>query len=101
VDAPTCQTIVSTHCVWTGHVSVFGTMLVSVEPLGTHNSKKGPPVSSIESQVLQTFLEHIAADDEVSDAVVEGVRDALSANKLPKAEQLAEIFATGSGDTLA
>lgn len=63
--------------------------------------KKGPSVSSIESQVLQTFLERIAAGGEVSDAVVEGVRDALSVDKLPKAEQLAEIFATGSGDTLA
>jgi hypothetical protein len=50
--------------------------------------------------VLQTFIERLAADGEVSDAVVEALHEALSADKLPKAERLAELLATGSGDTL-
>jgi hypothetical protein len=50
--------------------------------------------------VLKTFIEHLGAADEVSDAVVEGLRTSLSADKLPKAEQLAELFVTGSGDTV-
>jgi hypothetical protein len=66
-----------------------------------HSCKKGLPVSNIESQVLQTFFERLDAADEVSDAVVEGLHDALSAEKLPRVELLVELFATGSGDTLA
>jgi hypothetical protein len=58
-------------------------------------------MSSIESHVLQTFLEHLASADNVSDAVVEGLREALAADTLPKAERLTELFTTGSGDTLA
>ncbi|MDQ4033792.1 MAG: hypothetical protein M3332_16750 [Actinomycetota bacterium] len=58
-------------------------------------------MSSLESHVLQTFLERLAFADKVSDAVVEGLRDALTADKLPKAERLVELFTTGSGDTLA
>lgn len=57
-------------------------------------------MSGIETQVLETFLERLGAADEVSVAVVDGLRTALSADKLPKAEELAEIFATSSGDSL-
>lgn len=58
-------------------------------------------MASIESQVLEKFLERLSAADEVSDAVADGLRTLLSARKLPKAEDLAEFFAAGSGDTLA
>lgn len=58
-------------------------------------------MSNIESHVLRTFLERLATADKVSDTVVEGLADLLTAEKLPKAERLAELFTTGSGDTLA
>jgi len=58
-------------------------------------------VASIESQVLETFLERLSEADEVSDAVADGLRTLLSAGKLPNAEAVAELFAAGSGDTLA
>jgi hypothetical protein len=56
---------------------------------------------SLESEVVKTFLDRLEAADEVNEAIVERLRLFLSANKLPNAEQLAELFATGSGDRLA
>lgn len=58
-------------------------------------------MSGIESQVLETFLKCLRANDEVSSAVAEGLRIYLGAQNLPKAEQLADLFALGSGDGLA
>lgn len=58
-------------------------------------------MSSIEFRVLQTFLERLAANDQVNNSVVDGLRKELLADKLPKADRLAEIFTIGSGDILA
>ncbi|SFE43955.1 hypothetical protein [Blastococcus tunisiensis] len=58
-------------------------------------------MSGIETDVLETFLMRIAASEEVSDSVVEGLRERLTASRIPKPEELAELFANGSGDALA
>jgi len=58
-------------------------------------------VSGIQLQVLETFLERLRSDDQVSDAVVEGLDIYFGAQNLPKAEQLVDLFARGSGDALA
>ena len=58
-------------------------------------------MARIDSQVLETFLERLSEADEVTDAVADGLRTLLSSGKLPKADDVAELFASGSGDTLA
>ena len=58
-------------------------------------------MSGIESEVLDSFLRQLEASDKVSDTVVEGLRAALMADKLPKAEQLVQLFVHGSGDAIA
>jgi hypothetical protein len=58
-------------------------------------------MSTIESEVLTAFLARIAVSDQVADSVVEGLREKLTKSKLPNAEELARLFASGSGDALA
>jgi hypothetical protein len=54
-------------------------------------------MAGIESDVLAAFLAQIRETPEVPDAVVDGLQEMLSAEKLPKAERLAHLFAAQSG----
>lgn len=53
-------------------------------------------MSLIETQVTEEFLRQLSDDGDISDWVVEGLRSHLAAAQLPKAEDLAVLFATGS-----
>ncbi len=58
-------------------------------------------MSGIESEVLATFLLQLEGSDAVASAVIEGLRSALEADKMPKPEQLVALYAVSSGDSLA
>lgn len=56
---------------------------------------------SLESEVLKSFLARLEETGEASEALVERLRALLSGSKLPKAEQLVELFSSVSGGNLA
>jgi hypothetical protein len=58
-------------------------------------------MSGIEAEVLEAFLGKLKGADLVGEFVVEGLRTALSSEKLPRADVLTELFVEGSGDALA
>ncbi|MGI8647935.1 MAG: hypothetical protein ACR2JX_06900 [Mycobacteriales bacterium] len=58
-------------------------------------------MSEIEVQVLEAFLERLRALGQVNDPVGNDLRIALSADPLPKADELVKFFTAGSGDELA
>jgi hypothetical protein len=58
-------------------------------------------MSNIAEDVVRTFLVQLADVDDVSAAVVEGLRDRLTADRLPTADDLAKLYSSGSGDVLA
>lgn len=58
-------------------------------------------MSGFESEVLRTFLLQLEDSEVVSSSVVEGLRTALAADRLPKPEQLVALYVASSGDSLA
>lgn len=58
-------------------------------------------VAGLEAEVLEEFLEQLTEDSSINDTVVNGLRDYLTRAKMPSAEQLAQLFASGSGEQLA
>jgi hypothetical protein len=58
-------------------------------------------VSVIELEVLSAFFARVAASDQVSDDLIQALRDMLTKGKLPKPEELARLFAAATGDALA
>lgn len=57
-------------------------------------------MARIEEQVLDRFAEKLSAAG-LDGKLIEAVRGDLAAEKLPKAERLAELFAAGSGEARA
>lgn len=66
-----------------------------------HLAAKGKAVANLDAEVLEAFLERLAADPAVGETVLDGMRAYLSAPRLPSAEQLAQLFASGTGEALA
>jgi hypothetical protein len=58
-------------------------------------------MSNIADDVLRTFFAQLAKMDGVSDKVVEGLREWLTSDRLPSADSLAQLYASGSGEALA
>lgn len=57
-------------------------------------------MAGIESEVLETFLAQLAHTEGVPGAVTEGLATLLAADKLPKPDQLAALYAETSGESL-
>lgn len=49
-------------------------------------------MAGIEAQVLNAFLERLTQDGQVPASLVLGVGELLSADKLPKPDQLVDLF---------
>lgn len=58
-------------------------------------------MAGTESDIMTDFFERLAGDAAVNDAIVAGLKEALAAERLPRPETLAELFATESGEPLA
>ncbi len=58
-------------------------------------------MASIESNVFESFLERLRAAGDVPEQVTEKLTSALALEKLPKADEIAEIYREGSGDPVA
>jgi 3-dehydroquinate synthase class II len=58
-------------------------------------------MAGIESEVLETFLAQLQNAEDVPAGVAEQLGTLLAADKLPKAEQLAALYAADSGEPLA
>ncbi len=58
-------------------------------------------MSAIEKDIMLTFLEALRHSDDVSEAVVDGLEEMLQAEKLPKADRVSELIASGSGEPIA
>jgi hypothetical protein len=61
---------------------------------------RGESAAGVESDVLQQFTEQLAESIDVPAVVVEQLRDLLSRSRPPKAEELAALYVTESGDRL-
>lgn len=57
-------------------------------------------MAGIESEVLETFLAQLADVEDVPRAITEKLAVLLTADKLPKPEQLAALFTEASGESL-
>lgn len=57
-------------------------------------------MANIESEVLETFLGQLQNTEAVPSGVAEQLGTLLAADKLPKAEQLAALYASDSGEPL-
>lgn len=55
-------------------------------------------MAGIESEVLEAFLAELAHVEEVPNTVTEKLAQLLAADKLPKPEQLAALYAEQSGE---
>jgi hypothetical protein len=58
-------------------------------------------MAGIESDVLTTFLDQLKDSGEAPEGLVDQLRVALSQVKLPKADELAVLYADCSGDPSA
>jgi hypothetical protein len=58
-------------------------------------------MAGVESEILETFLAQLKSAEDVPAAVTAQLGDLLAAEKLPKSDQLAALFAAGSGEPLA
>jgi hypothetical protein len=58
-------------------------------------------MAGIEAGVFESFLERLAATGDVPEQVTEKLSTALVQEKLPKADEIAEIYREGSGDPVA
>lgn len=55
-------------------------------------------MADIESEVLETFLTQLATLEDVPPQVAESLATLLAADKLPKPEQLAALYANATGE---
>jgi hypothetical protein len=58
-------------------------------------------MAGIEADVFESFLKQLTASDDVPEQVEEKLRSALAKEKLPKADEIAEIYRESSGDPIA
>jgi hypothetical protein len=58
-------------------------------------------MARIEAEVLVQYFKALEEHEAVDKYVVDGLRKALSGDRLPRVEALAELFSNASGDTLA
>lgn len=58
-------------------------------------------MARIEAEVLDQYFKALEEHETVDEHVVDGLRKALSGDRLPRAEALAELFSSAGGDTLA
>lgn len=58
-------------------------------------------MAGIDGEILESFLLQLADSKAVPAPVVEGLRSSLSADRLPKPEQLVALYVASSGDSLA
>jgi hypothetical protein len=54
-------------------------------------------VPTLDSQVLSAFLKRIEESGQVKSSIVQGLSEALGREKLPKAEEVVQLYAAGSG----
>lgn len=57
-------------------------------------------MSSIESEIVETFLAQLALVDDVPTAVTDQLGELLAADKLPKTEKLVSLYSELSGENL-
>lgn len=57
-------------------------------------------MSSIESEIVETFLAQLALVDDVPSAVADQLGELLAADKLPKTEKLVSLYTELSGENL-
>ena len=58
-------------------------------------------MAGIEADVIEAFLERLKISDDVPVLVAEKLSSALAKDKLPKADEIAEMYREGSGDPIA
>jgi hypothetical protein len=58
-------------------------------------------MTPIETEIWAAFLARLAASAQVSDQVAQELRLALNGSKLAKGDDLAKLFARGSGGAVA
>ena len=58
-------------------------------------------MAGIDAEILESFLLQLADSATVPAPVVEGLRSSVSADRLPKPEQLVALYVANSGDALA
>jgi hypothetical protein len=56
---------------------------------------------TVDSQVLSAFLKRIEESGQVEPSIVQGLNEALRREKLPKAEDLVQLYAAGNGGSVA
>jgi hypothetical protein len=56
-------------------------------------------MAGIEAEVLETFLAQLAQCSDVPDSLVSNVGELLAADKLPKPDQLADLYAKAAGES--
>lgn len=56
-------------------------------------------MAGIEADVLETFLVQLAHCSDVPDSLVSSVGELLAADRLPKPDQLADLYAQAAGES--
>ena len=56
-------------------------------------------MAGIEADVLETFLVQLTHCSDVPDSLVSSVRALLAADKLPKPDQFADLYAQAAGES--
>lgn len=57
-------------------------------------------MASIEVEVLETFLAQLAQCNEVPASLASSIGELLAANKLPKPDQLADLYTRAIGESV-
>lgn len=57
-------------------------------------------MAGIEADVLETFLAELARDVNVPNSLTSKLGELLAADKLPKPDQLADLYARAAGEAL-
>lgn len=58
-------------------------------------------MADIDADVIEAFLERLKVSDDVPVQVAENLSSALAKDRLPKADEIAEMYRGGSGDPIA
>jgi hypothetical protein len=58
-------------------------------------------VPTLDSQILDVFLAQVAESDRIGSTLIQGLSDMLGSDKLPKPENLVQLYAAETEDLRA